>query len=103
MRRIAVVIATLLAIVGLVFASYGTETIITTGGSVLTGVIESGLPATVSITSDTGDVFTVQRTNMKHMRFSRDIRRQHYHRRTGRHQYSVWAPNVCWRHSVDQC
>ena len=69
MRRIAVVIAMLVAIVGLVFASYGTETIITTGGSVLTGVIESGLPATVSVTSDTGDVFTVQRTNMKHIRF----------------------------------
>ena len=69
MRRIAVVIAMLLAIVGLVFASYGTETIITTGGSVLTGVIESGLPATVSVTSDTGDVFTVQRANMKHLRF----------------------------------
>ncbi len=69
MRRIAVVTAMLFAIAGLALASYGTETIITTGGSVLTGVIESGLPATVSITSDTGDVFTVQRTNMKHVRF----------------------------------
>ncbi len=69
MRGIAVFIATILAIVGLAFASYGTETIITSGGSVLTGVIESGLPATISITSETGDVFTVQRTNMKHMRF----------------------------------
>jgi hypothetical protein len=69
MRGIAVFIATILAIVGLAFTSYGTETIITSGGSVLTGVIESGLPATISITSETGDVFTVQRTNMKHMRF----------------------------------
>lgn len=69
MRKIAVVAAMLSAIVGLAFATYGTETIITTGGSVLTGVIESGLPATVSITSSTDDVFTVQRTNMKHMRF----------------------------------
>ena len=69
MRRIAVVIATLFAIVGLTVVSYSTETIITSGGSVLTGVIESGLPATISITSETGDVFTVQRTNMKHMRF----------------------------------
>lgn len=69
MRGIAVFMAVILAIVGLAFASYGTETIITSGGSVLTGVIESGLPATVSITSETGDVFTVQRTNMKHIRF----------------------------------
>jgi hypothetical protein len=69
MRRIAIVCSILLAMVSLVFASYGTETIITTGGSVLSGVIESGLPATISITSETGDVFTVQRTNMKHMRF----------------------------------
>ena len=35
----------------------------------LIGVIESGLPATVSLTTDTGDVFTVQRANMKHVRF----------------------------------
>ena len=69
MRRIAIVAGILLAMVGLVFASYGEETIVTTGGSVLTGVIESGLPATVSVTSDTGDVFTVQRANMKHVRF----------------------------------
>ena len=69
MRGIALFTMTLLATIGLAFASYGTETIITSGGSVLTGVIESGLPATVSITSDTGDVFTVQRANMKHMRF----------------------------------
>ena len=69
MRGIAVFTMTLLATIGLAFASYGTETIITSGGSVLTGVIESGLPAAVSITSDTGDVFTVQRANMKHMRF----------------------------------
>lgn len=69
MRRIAVVAAMLSAMVGLVFASYGVETIITTGGSVLTGVIESGLPAAVSVTSNTGDVFTVQRVNIKHVRF----------------------------------
>ena len=69
MRRIAIVTAMLLAMVSLVFVSYGEETIITTGGSVLTGVIESGLPATVSVTSNTGDVFTVQRSNMKHVRF----------------------------------
>ncbi|MCK5828480.1 hypothetical protein KAH43_08160, partial [Candidatus Bipolaricaulota bacterium] len=69
MRGIAVFITAVLAIIGLAFASYGAETIITSGGSVLTGIIESGLPATVSITSDTGDVFTVQRSNMKHMRF----------------------------------
>ena len=69
MRRIAVATATLTAVAVVVFASYGAETIVTSGGSVLTGVIESGLPATVSVTSETGDVFTVQRANMKHVRF----------------------------------
>ncbi len=69
MRRIVVVAAMLSAIAGLVFAAYGVETIITTGGSVLTGVIESGLPAAVSVTTNTGDVFTVQRVNIKHIRF----------------------------------
>ena len=69
MRRIAVAAAALTAITGLAFASFAVETIITSGGSVLTGVIETGLPATVSVTSDTGDVFTVQRANMKHVRF----------------------------------
>ena len=69
MRKIAVAIATLTAVVVLVLGSFGAETIVTSGGSVLTGVIESGLPATVSVTSETGDVFTVQRANMKHVRF----------------------------------
>ena len=61
--------AMLSAIACLVFAARGAETIITTGGSVLTGLIESGLSATVSVTSNTDDVFTVQRVNMKHVRF----------------------------------
>ena len=69
MRRIAVATAVLVGIVGLAFGSFGAETIVTSGGSVLTGVIETGLPAAVSITSDTEDVFTVQRANMKHVRF----------------------------------
>jgi len=69
MRRIAVATAILVAVVGLVFGSYGAETIITSGGSVLSGVIETGLPAAVSVTSETGDVFTVQRANMKNVRF----------------------------------
>lgn len=69
MRRIAGAIAVLTTVVVLVMASFGAETIITSGGSVLTGVIESGLPAAVSLTTDTGDVFTVQRANMKHLRF----------------------------------
>lgn len=69
MRRAAAATAVLIAVVGLVFGVFGEETIITSGGSVLTGVIESGLPATVSITSDTGDVFTLNRANMKHIRF----------------------------------
>ena len=69
MRRISVATATLAVMVGLVFGLLGAETIVTSGGSVLTGVIESGLPAAVSVTSETGDVFTVQRANMKHVRF----------------------------------
>ena len=73
MGRIAVAAAALIAATGLVFGSFAAETIITSGGSVLTGVIESGLPATVSVTSETGDVFTVQRANMKHMRFGESL------------------------------
>jgi hypothetical protein len=69
MRRIAAAAAVFVTVGSLVFASFGAETIITSGGSVLTGVIETGLPATVSVTSDTGDVFTVKRENMKHIRF----------------------------------
>ncbi|MFC2077633.1 hypothetical protein ACFLTM_02365 [Candidatus Bipolaricaulota bacterium] len=45
------------------------ETIITSGGSVLQGTIEFGIPAVVSLTSSTGDVFTVQRTSLKSIRF----------------------------------
>ncbi len=69
MRRNTVAAAMLIAVIGLAFGVSGAETIITSGGSVLTGVIETGLPATVSVTSETGDVFTVQRENMKHIRF----------------------------------
>lgn len=74
MRRIAVATAILVGVVGLAFGSFGAETIVTSGGSVLSGVIESGLPAAVSITSETGDVFTVQRANMKHVRFGEERR-----------------------------
>lgn len=45
------------------------ETIITSGGSVLQGTVEFGIPAVISVTSSTGDVFTVQRTNLKSIRF----------------------------------
>jgi hypothetical protein len=72
MRRIAVSTAILVGVVGLAFGLSGAETIVTSGGSVLTGVIESGLPAAVSITSETDDVFTVQRANMKHIRFGEE-------------------------------
>lgn len=72
MHRIGVGTVIVAAVVGLVFATFGAETIITSGGSVLTGVIESGLPATVSVTTETDDVFTVQRANMKHVRFTGD-------------------------------
>jgi len=72
MRRVAIGVAMFVAAAGLAFAAIGAETIITSGGSVLAGVIETGLPAAVSVTSETGDVFTVQRANMKHVRFGED-------------------------------
>ncbi len=46
------------------------ETIITKSGSVLQGTIEFGIPSVISVTSDTGDIFTVQRSNIKAIRFS---------------------------------
>jgi len=46
------------------------ETIITSGGSVLQGTIEFGIPAVISVESSTGDIFTVQRTNIKAIVFS---------------------------------
>ena len=63
------------AIVGLlVFLACGAlahaETIITSGGSVLQGTVEFGIPAVISLTSSTGDVFTVQRANLKSIRFA---------------------------------
>jgi len=73
MRRVGAGLVAILLIVGLSVVSYGAETIITSGGSVLTGTIETGLPAQVSLTSDTGDVFTVKRANMKHIRFGDDL------------------------------
>jgi len=45
------------------------ETIVTTSGSVLQGQIEFGIPAVISVTSSTGDIFTVQRANLKAIRF----------------------------------
>lgn len=72
MRRTAIILATLLALASATVGLYGAETVITEGGSVLTGVIESGMPATISITSSTGDVFTAQRVNIKHIRFGED-------------------------------
>ena len=72
MRSVAVGV---LIVVGLVLASlvsFGTVTIITASGSVLSGTIESGLPNTLSLTSEDGDLFTVQKSNLKHIRFSTD-------------------------------
>ncbi|HCP31897.1 TPA: hypothetical protein DIT45_01385 [Candidatus Acetothermia bacterium] len=45
------------------------ETVITTSGSVLQGQIEFGIPGVISVTSSTGDIFTVQRSNLKAIRF----------------------------------
>jgi len=72
MRTVGIGVAILLTVLGMALSAHGTETIITSGGSVLIGVIETGMPAAVSVTSETGDVFTVQRTNMKHVRFGED-------------------------------
>ena len=62
------------AIIGIVLLVSGVvltqgETVITSGGSVLQGSIEFGIPGVLSVTSSTGDVFTVQRTNLKSIRF----------------------------------
>ncbi len=46
------------------------DMIITKSGSVLQGTIEFGIPNVISVTSDTGDIFTVQRSNIKAIRFS---------------------------------
>ncbi len=46
------------------------DTVITKNGSVLQGTIEFGIPKVISVTSDTGDIFTVQRSNIKAIRFS---------------------------------
>ncbi len=61
----AAVVVIVLAVVVLGTA----ETIITVGGSVLQGEIEFGIPGVISVTSSTGDIFTVQRTNLKAIRF----------------------------------
>jgi hypothetical protein len=53
----------------LVVATAQAETVVTTNGSVLQGTIEFGIPAVISITSSTGDIFTVQRGNLKSIRF----------------------------------
>jgi len=62
------------AVVGLAFLACAmlvanAETVITSGGSVLQGAIEFGIPGVLSVTSSSGDVFTVQRTNLKSIRF----------------------------------
>lgn len=45
------------------------ETIVTQDGLVLQGQIEFGIPGMISVTTATGDIFTVQRTNLKAIRF----------------------------------
>ncbi|MBE0635372.1 hypothetical protein IH601_05205 [Candidatus Bipolaricaulota bacterium] len=72
MRRVGSSLALLLALVFVAQSAFGVETVITSGGSVISGTIESGLPAMVSITSETDDVFTFQRTNIKHLRFGKN-------------------------------
>lgn len=69
MRRtgwaLGVTLVVVLAIVSLGWA----ETVVTTSGSVLQGTIEFGIPGVISIKTVTGDIFTVQRANLKALRF----------------------------------
>jgi hypothetical protein len=65
-KRIALITCGILLLFG---AWVGAETVITSSGSVLQGAIEFGIPAVISVTSSVGDVFTVQRTNLKAIRF----------------------------------
>ncbi len=71
MRRDVWWVCSLLLLVLLIvpFAA-SAETIITSGGSVLQGAIEFGIPAVISIESSTGDIFTVQRSNIKAIVFN---------------------------------
>ena len=69
MQRVWCVGAAVVVIVLAVVVLGTAETIITVGGSVLQGTIEFGIPGVISVTSATGDVFTVQRTNLKAIRF----------------------------------
>ena len=63
-----VAVATVVIVLAIVVLGTA-ETVITVGGSVLEGEIEFGIPGVISVTSSTDDVFTVQRTNLKAIRF----------------------------------
>ena len=69
MRRAWYVAAATVAMILAAVALGTAETVITVGGSVLEGEIEFGIPGVISVTSSTDDVFTVQRTNLKAIRF----------------------------------
>ena len=60
----------LLLVLLIVPVAVSAETIITSGGSVLQGTIEFGIPAVISVESSTGDIFTVQRSNIKAIVFN---------------------------------
>jgi len=63
-----VAVATVVIVLAIVVLGTA-ETVITVGGSVLEGEIEFGIPGIISVTSSTNDIFTVQRTNLKAIRF----------------------------------
>ena len=63
-----VAVATVVIVLAIVVLGTA-ETVITVGGSVLEGEIEFGIPGVISVTSSTDDIFTVQRTNLKAIRF----------------------------------
>ncbi len=69
MQRVWCVGAAAVVIVLAIVVLGTAETIITVGGSVLQGEIEFGIPGVISVTSSAGDIFTVQRTNLKAIRF----------------------------------
>ncbi len=71
MRRDVWWVCSLLMLVWLIVpVAVSAETIITSGGSVLQGAIEFGIPAVISVESSTGDIFTVQRSNIKAIVFN---------------------------------
>jgi len=69
MRRMGWALGVTLVLVFAIVSLGWAETVVTTSGSVLQGTIEFGIPGVISIKTATGDIFTVQRANLKALRF----------------------------------